>query len=175
MKVIDQTAKKNVSWSLIILMLIHTTSCNFYHVQKLTRDDAGAIQEFREPDKTIILHAGGETFKLSELKLDSTILSGHVLKIDSSGYFYKKNRVKKDYDFSEKAITKEVHFYLKEGIINPSYVEIPIHEVEEIHVISYDNQKSVINSMILVGGVIVLSYYIVVGIFLLGYGACYVI
>ncbi|MBK8549167.1 MAG: hypothetical protein IPL63_18015 [Saprospiraceae bacterium] len=98
----------------------------------------------------MIIHAGEETFILSDFKIDSTFLSGNLSKIDSSWYFYKENNSKTRFKNKEKEITKEVHFYLKEERINPAYTEIPLNNIKEIHVIFYDNEKSFVRSMVAV-------------------------
>lgn len=163
MKVFNQTGKKGFSWFFIFLMLVHTTSCNFYQVEKLTRYDAFGIKNFRPADKKVIVHAGQETFMLSDFKLDSTFLSGNVTKIDSSWYFYKspEHKFTSRYKTSQKEVLKEVHFYLRAGNINPPYVEIPWNNVEEIHVIKYDEGTSIVNTLVFTGGVIVILYYVI--------------
>lgn len=173
MKVFPPTTKKFISWFLIIVMIFHMTSCNFYQVHKLTRYDIKGIPNFRSPDKKLIIHAGDETFMLSDFSLDSTstFISGNLTKIDSSWYFYNQNRSAR-FKMKEKDITKEVHFYLNEGNIQPPYAEIPLQDLKEIRVIKYDNGTSFVTSIIFIGGTIVVLYYALFIIsFLLFYGA----
>ncbi len=172
MKVLNQRGKKSISWFLVFFIIMHLTSCNYYYVKKLTRYETDSIENLKPSDKKMIIHAGEETFILSDFKIDSTFLSGNLSKIDSSWYFYKENNSKTRFKNKEKEITKEVHFYLKEERINPAYTEIPLNNIKEIHVIFYDNEKSFVRSVVAVGGIIALSYYVIVyGGFILFYGA----
>lgn len=160
MKVFPPTTKKFISWFLIFVMTVHLTSCNFYQVQKLTRYDISGIRGYSPADKRMIIHAGDETFMLSNFSLDSTstFISGDLVKIDSSWYFYNENRSKR-FKMKEKDITKEIHFYLNEGNIQPPYAEIPLQDLKEIRVIKYDNGTSFVTSIIFIGGTIVVLYY----------------
>ena len=172
MKRINQTGKVSVSWFFIFLMVVHVSSCSFYQVQKLTRNDFASIQKFRSPDKKIILHAGDESFILWDFKVDSTVLSGNVAKIDSSWYFYHENRLKTGFKSEEKAITNEVHFYLNDEKIDPPYAEIAMNDVREIHVINYDKGKSSLYSIALFVGIsVVLFPTLFFLIFIHSYGA----
>jgi hypothetical protein len=171
MKVFNQTSKKGFSWFFIILLLVHTTSCSFYQVEKLTRYDAFGIENFRPADKKVIIHSGQETFMLSDFKLDSTYLTGNISEMDSSLYYYDKNNRYWRIKYEEKEITKEVHFYLKEGNIQPSYVEIPLSNVEEIHVISYSAETSVATTVAVIGGGVLIAWLLFYVTFILSYGA----
>lgn len=171
MKVFNQTSKKGFSWFFIILLLVHTTSCKIYQIEKLTRNDAFGIENFRPADKKVIVHAGQKTFMLSDFKLDSTFLSGNISEIDSSLFFYNKNNTFWRIKDKEKEITKEVHVYLKEGNIQPPYVEISLNNVEEIHVISYSAGTSVATTVAVVGGAVLIGYLLFLGLFILSYGA----
>jgi hypothetical protein len=171
MKVFNQTSKKGFSWFFIFLLLVHTTSCSFYQVEKLTRYDAFGIKNFRPADKKVIVHAGQETFMLSDFKLDSTYLTGNISEMDSSLYYYDKNNRYWRIKYEEKEITKEVHFYLKEGNIQPSYVEIPLSNVEEIHVISYSAETSVATTVAVIGGGVLIAWLLFYVTFILSYGA----
>lgn len=172
MKVFNQTSKKGFSWFFIFLMLVHTTSCSFYQIEKLTRNDAFGIENFRPADKKVIVHSGQKTFMLSDFKLDSTFLTGNISEMDSCLYYYDKNNKYWRIKDKEKEITKEVHFYLNEGNIQPPYVEIPLSNVEEIHVISYNAGSSVaITTVVIVGGIVLLGYLLYLGLFILSYRA----
>lgn len=171
MKVFNQTSKKGFSWFFIFLMLVHTTSCSFYQVEKLTRNDAFGIKNFRPSDKKVIVHAGQKTFMLSDFKLDSTFLTGNISEMDSCLYYYDKNNKYWRIKDKEKEITKEVHFYLNEGNIQPPYVEIPLNNVEEIHVISYSAETSVATSVVIVGGFVLIALLLFYVAFILSYGA----
>jgi len=101
--------------------------------------------------------------------LDSTFLTGNISEIDSSLYFYNKNNTFWRIKNKEKEITKEVHVYLKEGNIQPPYTEIPLNNVEEIHVISYSAGTSVATTVAVVGGVVLIAWLFFYWTFILAY------
>lgn len=163
--------KKGASWFLIIVMMLQMTSCSYYQVKTLTRHDIGGTRGYDLGEKKWIIHAGDETYLLTEPRIDSSFLSGNLIKMDTAFYFYKENNTVKRYRSSEKEITKEVHVYIGEVNLQPPYAEIPLNKLEEISVINPNIGKSVAKAFFSTAGILFLLFLLLYGALILSYGA----
>lgn len=166
MKMVSPALKKSASWFLIFVMMFYTTSCNYYKVKKLSKSDSAGMQHIGSMHQKIILHAGDETFVMTNIKVDSTFLSGYIFKTDSTDFFYNEKNTDKTYKISQKEILNEVHIYLNEWQVKSMHAEIPLENIQEIRIIDPDTGLTVasyvISTIAIIGGVMAIVYILII-------------
>jgi hypothetical protein len=172
MKIFNKNFKRKLSYFLIILILLHTTACNYYKVNKVATDDIPSIKNIGRLHKTMIVHAGEETFILKDIKLDSINLSGQLAKISSDEFYFNENDKNQRFKKEEKEILNEVHFYLNTTNLQPPYAVIPLNEINEIKIIEPDSGRTVASYIFTSVGVLVGAFAILLVIVALTKSSC---
>ncbi len=172
MKIFNKKIKKNISYFLIFLMILHTTSCNYYKVKEVAPNDVPSIQNIGKLHKTMFIHAGKETFVMTDIQVDSVLLTGKLENADSTAYYYYKHHYNQRYAAKEKKILNEVHFYLKSGDIHPPFAEIPLNDIDEIKIIEPDSGRTVASYVFTTVGVLAGVFAILLVIIALTKSSC---
>lgn len=132
--------KKIFCYFFAALLLLYSISCNNYYQVNRT-DSAGLVNLFRMGDiqKTYIIHSGYNVYGIKNITADSISLSGELYEVSPYNYHYVQNPAKK-YKQEEKSILYEVHIYLHNDgrALSLGQQDIPIQEVNEIHIIDKD-------------------------------------
>ena len=159
--------KKLFSYFFITLLLLHTIGCNYYQVNRT--DSQGLVNLFKmdELQKRYIIHQGDAVYTIQDISADSTKISGTLTATDEDDFYYKKdeNKKKKYKKSKEGNILYEVHIYLNPDseLIAAGYQEIPLNQLNEIHIIDKDKGRTTTSYVLGTLGVIV-GVVVIVGV-----------
>jgi len=168
----NRKIKKSISYFLIALMMMHTTSCNYYKVKEVATHDISSIQNIGKLHKSMIIHTSTETFILNDIKVDSVLLSGRLKKAEVGSFYFNEDNKNKRFSTKDKEILNEVHFYLKTGSIHPPYADIPLNEISEIKIIDPDSGRTVASYVFTTVGVLASVFAILLIIVALTKSSC---
>ncbi|MBK7408273.1 MAG: hypothetical protein IPJ40_09545 [Saprospirales bacterium] len=143
--------RKGVSFFLAILILVFTTSCNYYQVRRVKAEALPSLSEIGKIANYFVLNQGGSQFQLTQITLGEDYLKARLDSL-SKPVYYSESRRGREYKYEEKSILHEVHVFLKDSttIFTPGTdVVIPVADLEKIEVIDPDT------------GITVMMYFLV--------------
>ena len=109
---------------LAMFLLSALQGCMFYYkVQTVNPVTFDAIKQYDSLKKYLILHQRDNALHISVLNITDSSLFGYLSVLPSTSLQYKTtkphggNRYRKDYEYSESYVLKQVHFYLQDSLV----------------------------------------------------------
>ena len=144
-------------------IIVFSYSCSYYKVVSYSsQEDTFTLESIEDLGLVFIIHDGKQYYSINEISGDHEKISGYI-NGDLVPFYYKEGRSTKYKYHTEKTITKEVHFYLKDEAsihIQPTgYVEILKSDLQEVRVIDLNKGATIIASLLTIAGVILAIIY----------------
>lgn len=156
---------KIAQFALIFLIL---TSCNVYKIHTVkvdTTEPANTINNRKNPIILVHKTAIDTMFKLTEVKIESSVLSGILVPADSlvKSYYFQAIKYKK-VSVPKSAIPKcnQVHLYTKQiDLKDSNYVEITKENISKMETLDFDDTATGGRILLNLLGLGILSYLLV--------------
>ncbi|MCK4980943.1 MAG: hypothetical protein KAS62_11145 [Candidatus Delongbacteria bacterium] len=134
----------------ILTLFFFLHACTSVHTLKEVPKER--INEINQ-DNTIVIHQGDFTFKLDNITLLNSNISGQI----------KSYEMSKD----QEILYKELHLYIKANVNNDfkynEFISIPIQEIIKIEIYEHDIKKST-NNLILGLSALAISFFVAYGL-----------
>ncbi|MBL7791128.1 MAG: hypothetical protein JNK77_02305 [Saprospiraceae bacterium] len=161
-KLLNSRSRRFIVYCLSLLMFAYTTSCHFFKVKEIGGEAFAGLITVGQMKKTFILHFDElDRYILKDIAVKEGRLTGKLEIPSSTPIHYKQDRSTHYKNKTERSILQEVHIYLSDSTASPgagANLNVPIANIEEIHVIDPATGRTVLSYVGITLGIIVAAF-----------------